>query len=237
MFTSDTRTINRDCKVTFSLDLRGEEDDPVRLKRGIDKQKLLPSSVHIDQEPFSFTLTHSPRLSEAFLVNFTIVRSEITGDQSLDIEQTVPTVYYAREGDEVGVEFSEAPGYSWILSSGSGSDVTFQTEHQWSEVTKLWGDEEPTTIDIHLTFSMETAYDVPVVATSSKPSTLHPLEALPSFVESPRPNNVRFVLASSPSRPLYSTKSVLAAASTYFRDAFFPSPHLRRSSGGGHKSI
>lgn len=236
MFTSDTRTINRDCKVTFAIELREEEEDPVRHKRGLDKQKALPSSITVEEAPFSFTLTHSPRLGEGLLIAFTIVRSEITGEQSLDVEQTISTVYYAREGDEVGVELNEAPGDSWILQPNSGSDVSFQIESSWSEIMKLWGTEEPKQLDVHLTFSMETAYDLPVVATSER-STLHPLEALPSFVESSRPNNVRFILASSPSRPLYSTKSVLVAASTYFRDAFFPSPHLRRSSGGGHKSI
>ncbi|GAA5987122.1 hypothetical protein JCM5350_003765 [Sporobolomyces pararoseus] len=229
MFVSEERQITRNCKVGFEVDVRELEDDPVRSKRGINELRP-PRYSTTEEGPFSFTLSHDQDKTneQNLVILFSIARQDITGDASLDCGQYVSGIVYEREGVSEVVELLANDPSSENLRSGRDSEFIASGTMPWSTLTKLFGEEEPVNIKLSVSFTMEASFEV-----SAPNSTLSPLQALDNlgaFVTSPRPNDVAFILSSAPSRPLYSNKSVLSAASSYFKNHFDPLPRSRRAS-------
>ncbi|GAA5964552.1 hypothetical protein JCM3765_005233 [Sporobolomyces pararoseus] len=230
MFVSEERRFTRACKVEFEVDLRDLEDNPKRSERGIN-QRRLPRCTPVEEGPFSFTLTHeqSKEYKDYLIVRFSVARRDVTGDESLDCEQTIEEVRYQGEGGTTRMALgSDVPFYSrsFNFPSGRNSEFTASERIHWSSLPLYYGAEEP----VSVTVSFELKAIVKVSAPNSTIPSLQALDNGGAFVTSPHPNDVAFILSSAPSRPLYSNKSVLSAASPYFKNHFDPLPRSRRAS-------
>ncbi|GAA5887416.1 hypothetical protein JCM16303_004276 [Sporobolomyces ruberrimus] len=237
MFAFEHHLTTRYCKLGFLVDLREEHEAAIRADRGIG-EKRLPKSVTVDEGPFSFTLSHrlDDKDDERFSLELSVERRLISGDKSLDCEQALSGFEYMpvfNGGEPEGntrVVRNAWPNAAEKLPPGREGRVDIVADCHWDVLETLYGEEEPLVARMRLGFTMNAGYEVPTFALGRNIAAAHPLDSLASFVSLPHPNNVAFILASSPLRPLYSNKAILSAASPYFSNYFNPTPVGRRGS-------